>query len=204
MEHVSQSALISLALYGAAVGVLLGIIYDVFRILRIAVEPSNRLRLLSTVTGSETADGKKPHGETVRTVVIAIEDIIYSVICAVIISVMIFHINSGHPRWFILLGTALAFFVYYFTIGKIVMLFSSYIFLFVRTVFMFVMKLTLFPLLKLFRWLFGIAAGFMRRLIRAMAGKILYSRELKAAERGYGMADSVIRELSAQKESENI
>ena len=80
MEHVSQSALISLALYGAAVGVLLGIIYDVFRILRIAVEPSNRLRLLSTVTGSETADGKKPHGETVRTVVIAIEDIIYSVI----------------------------------------------------------------------------------------------------------------------------
>ena len=94
MEHVSQSALISLALYGAAVGVLLGIVYDVFRILRIAVEPSNRLRLLNIITDKKTADEKKPYGETVRTVIIAIEDIIYSIICAVVISVMIFHMNS--------------------------------------------------------------------------------------------------------------
>ncbi len=199
MEHVSQSALVSLALYGAAVGVLLGIVYDVFRILRIAVEPSNRLRRLGAVTGSEAANGKKPHGETVRTVIIAIEDIIYSVICAVVISVMIFHINSGHPRWFILLGTAVGFFVYYFTVGKIVMLFSSYIILFVRTVFMFVMKLTLFPLLKLFRWLSGIALRILRRLICSVVGKIMYNRELKASERGYNMANSVIRELTPQK-----
>ncbi len=199
MEHVSQSALISLALYGAAVGVLLGIVYDVFRILRIAVEPSNRLRLLNIITDKKTADEKKPYGETVRTVIIAIEDIIYSIICAVVISVMIFHINSGHPRWFILLGTALGFFVYYFTVGKIVMLFSSYIILFVRTVFMFVMKLTLFPLLKLISFLSRIAVRLLRRLTCAAVGKMLYNRELKASKRGYNMADSVLRELTVQK-----
>ena len=181
MEHVSQSALISLALYGAAVGVLLGIVYDVFRILRIAVEPSNRLRLLNIITDKKTADEKKPYGETVRTVIIAIEDIIYSIICAVVISVMIFHINSGHPRWFI------------------VMLFSSYIILFVRTVFMFVMKLTLFPLLKLISFLSRIAVRLLRRLTCAAVGKMLYNRELKASKRGYNMADSVLRELTVQK-----
>lgn len=63
------------------------------------------------------------------------------------------------------------------------MLFSSYIILFVRTVFMFVMKLTLFPLLKLISFLSRIAVRLLRRLTCAAVGKMLYNRELKAVEK---------------------
>ena len=108
MIHVSQSALASLSLYSAAVGAVLGAVYDVFRIMRIAAEPSCRLKKKK---GGQDADSDV-RGEKIRFIAIFAEDIIFSLICAAVISVTVFHLDSGHPRWFILLGAAGGFAVF--------------------------------------------------------------------------------------------
>lgn len=194
MIHVSQLALASLTLYSAAVGVLLGAIYDIFRILRIAAEPSFKLKHIHVreeAAGSSKTAVRATHVDRIRFWIIFIEDIIFSLICAAVISITVFHLNTGHPRWFILLGAAGGFSLYYHTVGRLVMLLSSRIILLVRTIVLFVLKMTLFPLLRLLGMLVRVICRYVQKKTDRVRSEAVMRRMLARSEDGFGAFSAV-------------
>lgn len=189
MIHVSQSALASLSLYSAAVGAALGAVYDIFRIIRIAAEPSCRLKRKK---GGQDADSDSAvRGEKIRFFAIFAEDIIFSVICAAVISVTVFHLDSGHPRWFILLGAALGFTVYYHTVGKLTSIAAPYIILFVRTAVYFVMKITVIPVIRVIRRVWHCISEHIAERLHIRRAELMRLRILDDARTGFGLADAL-------------
>ena len=189
MIHVSQSALASLSLYSAAVGAVLGAVYDIFRIMRIAAEPSCRLK--KKKIGQDIDSRSDVRGEKIRFIAIFAEDIIFSVICAAVISVTVFHLDSGHPRWFILLGAAGGFAIYYNTIGRLISVFAPYIILFVRTVSYFIMKITVFPVIRIIRCIWRFIYGRLSERCRIHRAELMRLRILDDARTGFGLADAL-------------
>lgn len=105
-----------MVLYAAGVGAILGMIYDVFRILRIATRPKeNRL---------PKPAGKRcrllPAGNCLYAASVFFEDILFSLIAGIVVSIFIFNINDGQIRWFALAGAGIGFFIYYQTVGRVV------------------------------------------------------------------------------------
>jgi len=107
--EISQSVYGIIFIYSVIIGMALGVIYDVFRIQRITMRVS-----------------------IIKDIIIFIEDILFSVTAAVIIIIMIFHVNHGRIRWFALFGSGLGIVLYYNTIGRIVMLCSEKIIAFIQ------------------------------------------------------------------------
>lgn len=112
--EISQALYGFIFIYSIIIGVILGVVYDVFRIQRITMESDNK------------------YITVIRDIIIFVEDIIFAVISAVFIVVMIFHVNDGQIRWFVLFGTGVGFIIYYNTIGRIVILCSEKIIAFIR------------------------------------------------------------------------
>ena len=162
MEHVSQLVLASSALYGAAVGASLGAVYDVFRALRIAAGLT--LRRCFAYRGRTLPKW----GRRLSAALLFISDVLFSLIASAALSVTVFHLLSGHIRWFILLGTGLGFLLYRRTVGRLTARIMPRI---IRAVGRFVLaaaRLTLLPLLRLLRLLFRLLscppAALLRRL----------------------------------------
>ena len=143
MEHVSQLVLASSALYGAAVGASLGAVYDLFRALRIAAGLT--LRRCFAYRGRTLPTW----GRRLSAALLFISDVLFSLIASAALSVTVFHLLSGHIRWFILLGTGLGFLLYRRTVGRLTARIMPRI---IRAVGRFVLaaaRLTLLPLLRL-------------------------------------------------------
>ena len=82
-------------------GGFLGVIYDFFRISRLAFH--------------------------LPRVVILLEDVLFFVICGVVTFLYLAETNDGQVRYFIMLGLLLGATLYYFTLGEVVMRVSSVI-----------------------------------------------------------------------------
>lgn len=109
-------------------GIGLGIFYDVFRILRIAVKDNS--------------------------IIIFFEDLLFFISASIFTFLFIFSVNSGQLRWFIFLGLILGFVVYYFTLGKLVLKISQVIIKAVKTIFKFLFSLFIKPFVIIFRWFY--------------------------------------------------
>ena len=90
---VAQQALTFL--YSICFGLFLGAVYDIFRIIRVAL----------------------PFGKAA----VFLQDALFLFIASILTFLFIFNANYGEIRFFLILGTFLGAFVYYFTIGIIVM-----------------------------------------------------------------------------------
>ena len=206
--EISQSALAVVTLYSIAVGFFLGAVYDVFRILRIALEihtepsavenPRNGKKEPREEQKSPDA-AKKIKKALLRILragngaIIFIEDIVFFTICAAVITIFIFNINDGQIRWFALAGSGAGFAVYYFTVGKIVMFCAKKIIAFIKAVILFILRITVFPVIKLisalFRLLKKIAAGIYRKIhlaIHKIKTKKIKENALREAENLFG------------------
>lgn len=112
--EISQALYGAIFIYSIVIGIILGVVYDVFRIQRITMESDNK------------------YFTVIRDIIIFIEDIIFAIISAIFIAIMIFYVNNGQIRWFALFGTSIGFIIYYNTIGRIVILCSEKIIAFIR------------------------------------------------------------------------
>ena len=173
MEHVSQLVLASSALYGAAVGASLGAVYDLFRALRIAAGLT--LRRCFAYRGRTLPTW----GRRLSAALLFISDVLFSLIASAALSVTVFHLLSGHIRWFILLGTGLGFLLYRRTVGRLTARIMPRI---IRAVGRFVLaaaRLTLLPLLRLLRLLFRLLscppAALLRRLDIAPRAQVCHA-----------------------------
>lgn len=108
-------------------GALLGMMYDLFRIFRIAVPTPNFAAVA--------------------------EDILFFLLSAFLSFGFILSVNYGQVRFFILLGEGLGFLLYYLMVGPVVMKSVKKIISAAKKVLLFLWKITLGPILRLLLFL---------------------------------------------------
>lgn len=205
MKPVSQLGLLKLILYGAFIGVVLAVVYDLFRIFRVAFDFNRNLYKsdgasadTALADGAKTVESDELHGnpkrrftrEHISYIVIFIQDILFSLICAAVISVTVFNINSGQPRWFIFLGVVSGFATYYFTVGKLIMKLSEAIVRLCRRLIGFLLSVTVIPIIRAFQLLFGYIYRRIRMQSMIRCSKRLTAETLSAAEAAFGFDSS--------------
>lgn len=172
--EVSQRLLALALLYSAGVGASLGVLYDVFRIMRVAMKLSLKmpapLRTVYNILGDA---------------IIFIEDILFSIIAAVVVTVFLFHINDGQVRWFVLAGAGTGFAVYYMTVGRLVIMCAEAIISFIWAVIHFILCLTLFPAVRAIRFVWQLFVRLLFHLGRRLYTVIVLHRIIIRAERGF-------------------
>lgn len=172
--EVSQKVLALALLYSAGVGAALGVLYDVFRIIRVAMKPS---------PGMPAA--LKSVYDVIGDTVIFAEDILFSVSAALVVTVFLFHINDGQLRWFVLAGAGTGFTLYYVTIGHLVILCAEAIISFIRMIIRFVLSLTVIPAIKAVRFIWKLIVKSACYTERKLYTAVVMRRTLRRAERGF-------------------
>lgn len=120
-----QTRLFLLAL---GLGFLLGVVYDLFRVLRMAF--------------------------TMRRVGVFIQDVLFFLTCASVTFIFLLAVNQGEVRGFIIAGEGLGFLIYYFSFGLLAVKVSSFLVHAIQRLF-YLISLPFRALFRLFRRLFG-------------------------------------------------
>ena len=115
----------ALLLYAVGLGLFIGLFYEVFRFLRIAL----------------------PH----HGILVALEDALFFLCVIVAILFFQFIFSDGVVRWFSLFGITAGFLLYLNTVGRILKRFSTLIIHTIKRILKFIYRLTLFPLIKVFK-----------------------------------------------------
>lgn len=115
-------------------GFIMGIFYDLFRIIRISI-----------------SNGK---------IATIISDILYCIFLCFALFLFCLTINEGEIRLYLLLGAGAGFCVYYFSLGVIIFSFSEKIIGFIKKVFLRIFKIFSFP----FVFIFGKSRNLFKKL----------------------------------------
>ncbi len=106
-------------------GFLMGIFYDLFRIVRISISKGKTATIIS--------------------------DILYCIFLCFALFLFCLTVNEGEIRFYLLLGSLAGFFVYYFSLGIIIFSFSEQLITFIKKVIKSVFNVIFYP----FRFIFG-------------------------------------------------
>ncbi|MBR5320257.1 MAG: spore cortex biosynthesis protein YabQ [Clostridia bacterium] len=106
-------------------GFIMGILYDLFRIVKISISKGK----LATI----------------------ISDILYCIFLCFALFLFCLTVNEGEIRLYLLLGSMAGFFVYYFSLGVIIFSFSEKIIAFIKAIIKSVFNIISYP----FRFIFG-------------------------------------------------
>lgn len=137
MFNVTQQQLFILLLYSATVGAALGVVYDFFRIFRVAF------------CQSDGAKEKKPkHWFSFLNGVIFLQDIAFWIITAVVTILFTFMANRGQVRLFALTGQLAGFSLYYFTLGRLVYKAAERIINFIKRILRWVKRKIIMPVVR--------------------------------------------------------
>ena len=139
-------------LWAIALGGMLGLVYDVFRIIRIAVN-------------------------THKTVVF-VQDILFFVFCTMATFVFLMGMSDGKTRFFLLTGEFLGAVIYFFTVGRIIIKSSGAVIALIKSFFSVAFKYIFYPLWRLFYrivLLFFAPFAFLRKILKKNAKKLKFS-----------------------------
>lgn len=165
---VYPSLLLRLLLASLTVGLLVGMIYDVIRILRVALG-------ISRYTAAASAPAFRPrflkpkekkkagHSRVFSFLFLAIFDFFFCVIVGILLSVLLFYRNDGEFRGFVIVGVAVGFFVYYQTVGKLVIRGSEYVIFALRNAVLYLAYYTSWPVIAFGRFLARRVGGVIHR-----------------------------------------
>ncbi len=145
---VQQEKLVVILLYSIVIGVFMGMVYDVFRIRRMVY-----------ILNLKNKEKKYKTRERIEFLIVFLEDIIYALICAVIMCIFVFYMNSGRMHAVIPFGTLLGFVLYYKTIGRAVMFCSEKIINFIRLLFAKLYQYIVCPIIKGLVFIFRYTVG---------------------------------------------
>ncbi len=136
MHNMTVSGQLQMFLLSCGVGFLLGILYDVFRLLRMAFFK--------------------------QALAVFIQDVLYWCACAVCSFLFILAVNSGEIRSFLLVGELIGWLIYYLTLGSLVMKANRLLIALFKKLFTVLFTCILAPFRLLFRLLAPIAKGIGR------------------------------------------
>ena len=126
---VDREAFLPFLIVSFVFGIFFGLIYDVFRIRRIAFRRSRRLKRL------RTADA----------VIIFFEDLIFCVFVGIVMILISYKLYFGIPRWYSYASCALGFYLWQKTVGRLIMKLSDKIIDLLSRAFSFVKRKLLGP-----------------------------------------------------------
>lgn len=126
--------------YSVGIGALIGIVYDIFRIIRIA-------STVPVVLRGEKHQKEYRSGIVVN-IIVFVCDILFFLIAAVISAIFIFYANNGRIRGIALFGSLCGFTAYYNTIGRLVTMVSTSVIRFIYSIFHFIRCCMVLPLLR--------------------------------------------------------
>lgn len=172
---VEQTRLAEILLYSFLLGIFLGIVYDWFRIRR-------RLFSIKAAKKSDADKGTKGRIYLIEDVIIFFEDVLYGIICSIVMCIFLFYINHGRFRAITLIGAGVGFLIYYKTVGRLVLFCSEKIVGFIRFLFGKIFKLTVVPIIRLLKYLISISFG---RLFMYCYSAVLIKLQLKKANTGF-------------------
>jgi len=176
-------------------GVFLGIVYDIFRILRISrsADLSVSGALYDKIRPKKPLLEKFSHAFKAKSVkiadkiVVCVEDILFWLIAVMTEILFIFHTNGGEIRIYCLLSSVLGFFLYHQTLGKLVTLFAKQIIFLIRCLIYWILYVIIYPIKLIIRTLKKILSRFYQLTL----GRIVilsrtkkqkaYSDKIKAA-----------------------
>ena len=175
-----------LLLWSILCGIFLGAVYDIFRIRRLSAQPDFRL------TGGEVRKriiGKLPQlpsgagiffrrfADAVKKAELALifcEDIVFSLIAAITLTLLFYQMGNGEIRWYGFAGAAVGFFCWYLTFGNLIKRFAGLIISVLRTIFTILLTLTAVPICRLS----GLVRGKIKKQLERRADAVYFSRQL--------------------------
>ncbi len=154
-----EENLVILLLYSLTVGAFLGVLWDVFRIIRIACYGKRKGGSFAPIRlpSSEKDVGcalKLCHTQKFLSfsgIAVFFSDLLFCLTAAVSVIILLFHLNGGEIRGFALFGAAAGFTAYYFTIGRLTVLFSDLIIKGIKKLILLILSVTVIPLFRLLR-----------------------------------------------------
>lgn len=158
---VSQRLLGLMFVYAAIAGFFLGAVYDLLRI----------SRLLCGMDGAKKAMWP-------QRILLFAEDFLFAVVASLTLILLLYYTNDGQLRVLAAVGMGSGFFVYYHTVGRLVMRVSAFIVRALRRLIRLTVKLILWPFRQLGR-LIGLLAV---ALWRVTGGKAMEKRREKQTE----------------------
>lgn len=177
-------------LYSVVIGILLGIIYDFVKMSRILLgiseysETAKKLSAISLPLIKKKRTAQKPKGSSKYGIVlIFIGDIIYSLICAGVYSLFLFHAIRGLVRWYFIIASAAGFFLYYFTLSKFIIVIIEILFFSVKTLFLYAAFIILLPFRLLYRFLKFLLRKLYSRIISPLKSRMVYSMYKKYTDK---------------------
>ena len=176
--------------YAILTGVLIGVIYDAVRILRVMLGVSTY-----TKTGKALYEKKLPligavHRKTffegnrlLRLCLLFLGDVGFASLAACAFTVCLYHAASGTFRWFYLFALLVGFTVYYFTAGKVMMLCSEMLSFVIAIALRYTVYFVCVPFRLLGRSVCCIYQWMLRQLVRPVLTRIQYIRRIRYTRR---------------------
>ena len=153
-----------LAIYSVLIGIVIGMIYDIFRMIRIAVPD-------------------KIKGKPAESLIVFFEDILFWMISAVIFIVFIYYVNKGHTRLVMITDALIGFILYHFTLGRLVMFCSGFIIGIVKSFLNLLDKIFVKPLI----FAFTRVIITLRKNYYLFSNKRAFKKAERIGEKGFGL-----------------
>ncbi|MEE0970514.1 MAG: spore cortex biosynthesis protein YabQ [Clostridia bacterium] len=169
--EVSMIVLGKMTLWAFFLGIAFGIFYDVIRITRVMLGVtygtakgsaeflySRTYPLIGQIIRKESKAKEK-----LLTFIVAAGDVIFCTVMGASFCIFLYYTNDGIFRWQAVAATAIGFFVYYKTIGAIILYFAEIISIFLKIL----TKILLYAIAFPFRIMYNIVI----RMLKAVFGK---------------------------------
>ena len=152
--EISQRLLGMLFVWAVGLGFVLGGVYDVLRITRILCglhyvkrfSKDDDYPVTDADAPRKTLPLRRKMAHLCTNALVFTEDLLFGVVCAVSLVILLYYANDGQFRALAVWGMACGFFVYYHTLGRLVMLFSEAIVMALRRIIRWIVRLLLVPL----------------------------------------------------------
>jgi hypothetical protein len=142
-------------LFSLILGILFGLIYDIFKIVRMFIigQISDRtkniflkikLPLIKLKFNCEKLNVKEK-------IVYLIFDIMFFIVITPIMQIFIYAFSNGIVRWYIFLGAFIGSMIYYATISRINLIIYEYIFMLVKIILTYILHFIILPFKKISR-----------------------------------------------------
>lgn len=221
--EISMRTQLIITAYAVIVGAVIGIIYDIIRISRVfsgVTETSSQSKMYTVKlpligagtdrkndfpkfcgfrehTHTATAGKKKKKTKVVsefyKNIIVFAGDILFFFIVSPIFTVFIYYANNGKIRWYLIIGSIVGFMLYYITIGRIIMLFSSLIVFIIRSAGAYLIYFTIRPAVIFIRFIFGIIRALILRIVLRIKTAVMVKKMRKYTKKSEKSISLIVR-----------
>lgn len=205
-QYLSQLSLARLLAASLLLGIALGVLYDFFRIRRLACE-----QRVGSVNRSSSAMSKKKRFRSLPRVLLSmllhIEDLFFGLIAGVSTAILYFALSMGQVRLMAIIGEGVGLLLYRLTLGRLVMACADRLLRLLAWLWHLLVRFVIRPPIRLVLRLITALARLVRRLHRTRRDKRLAcqgSREaILCAERLRKLASVGFSEETVKKRSKD-